>query len=59
MEKNIVEAGRQATDDNMAHAHCMLDTQGYKRNMHRFSAAETMVPSAHQYYVTRTLSVVL
>jgi len=21
---------RQATEDNMAHAHCMLDTQGYK-----------------------------
>jgi len=20
----------QATDDNMAHAHCMLDTEGYK-----------------------------
>jgi hypothetical protein len=20
----------QATDENMAHAHCMLDTQGYK-----------------------------
>jgi len=20
----------QATDDNMAHAHCMLNTQGYK-----------------------------
>ena len=23
----------QATDDNMAHAHCMLDTQGYKRTL--------------------------
>jgi hypothetical protein len=22
----------QATDDNMVHAHCMLDTQGYKHN---------------------------
>jgi hypothetical protein len=21
---------RQATDDNMAHVHCMLDTKGYK-----------------------------
>ena len=25
--------GRQATDDNMAHAHCMLDTSGYKRTL--------------------------
>jgi hypothetical protein len=25
MWKNIVEAG-QATEDNLAHAHCMLDT---------------------------------
>ena len=25
MWKNVVERG-QATDDNMAHAHCMLDT---------------------------------
>ena len=23
---------RQATDDNMAHVHCMLDDYGYKRN---------------------------
>jgi hypothetical protein len=27
--KKYCRAG-QATDDNMAHAHCMLDTQGYK-----------------------------
>jgi len=24
---------RQATDDNMAHAHCMLDTQFYKHTL--------------------------
>jgi hypothetical protein len=35
---------RQATDDNMAHAHCMLDNSGYKYtlricNTHCFSAA--------------------
>jgi len=32
-ENHIVEKYRraeQATDDNMARAHCMLDTQGYK-----------------------------
>ena len=28
MWKNAVE--RYATDDNMPHAHCMLDTYGYK-----------------------------
>ena len=28
--KNIIEPG--STDDNMAHAHCMLDTQG--KNTH-------------------------
>jgi len=37
----------QDTDENMAHAHCMLDTQGYKNtlrlcNAHCFSTA-TMV----------------
>ena len=26
---NVKNRGRQATDDNMVHAHCMLDTQGY------------------------------
>jgi len=29
MWENAVERG-QATDDNMAHAHCMLDNPGYK-----------------------------
>jgi len=30
MWKNIVEPDRQTTDDNVAHAHCMLDTKYYK-----------------------------
>ena len=28
-EKKL-NTGGQATDDNMAHYHCMLDTKGYK-----------------------------
>jgi hypothetical protein len=37
----------QATDDNMAHAHCMLDTKGYKQslkisNAYCFSTATTV-----------------
>jgi len=32
MWKKIGRAG-QATDDNMAHAHCMLDNQGYKHTL--------------------------
>jgi len=43
MWKNMVKRG-QATDDNMAHAYCMLDIQGYKHtiticNKHGFSTA--------------------
>jgi len=30
MRKNIVGSG-QATDDNMAHVHCMLDTHIYQQ----------------------------
>jgi hypothetical protein len=42
---------RQATDDNMAHAHCILDNQGYKftrriRNIYWFSTA-TMFARTH------------
>ena len=39
----------QATDDNMAHAHCMLDNQGYTHtiyNTHCFSTA-TMIARTH------------
>jgi hypothetical protein len=27
---------RHATDDNMAHAHCMLDTHGYKYTLSEY-----------------------
>ena len=33
MWKNIVQAGRQATDDSMTHVHCMLDTQVYRHTL--------------------------
>jgi hypothetical protein len=36
-EEKYIKAGR-ATDDNMANAHCMLDTQGYK---HKLSICNT------------------
>jgi len=47
MWKKYCTAG-QATDDNMAHAHCMLDTYGYKHtlriyNTYRFSTATKVV----------------
>ena len=43
--------GWQATDDNMAHAHCILDTYGYKHtlricNTNYFSTAK-MVARTH------------
>jgi hypothetical protein len=43
----------QATDDKLAHAHCLLDTQGYKHtlricNTYCFSTA-TMVARTHHY----------
>ena len=47
----------KATDDNMAHAHCMLDTQGYKHtlricNAYCFSTT-TMVPRTRLYVTSR------
>jgi hypothetical protein len=33
MRKNVAQPEGQATDDNMAHAHCMLDTKGYKQTL--------------------------
>ena len=51
----------QATDDNMAHEHCMLDNQGYKHslricNTYCFYTA-TMVTRTHlNVYVMRILS---
>jgi len=49
MWKNIVEPER--SHDNMAHAHCMPDTLGYKhtlkiRNTYTFST-KTMVTQKH------------
>jgi len=40
----------QATDDNMTHAHCVLDTQGYKWthrfwNNHCFSTTTVVEPT--------------
>ena len=62
MERYCIAA--QATDDNMAHAHCRLDTQGYKH-----THSEYVIPLAFplqqwlherpQSYVIRTLPVLL
>jgi hypothetical protein len=51
------------TDDNMAHAHCVLDTQGYKYTFRMYntycsSTARTICTSAPQCYVVPTLPVV-
>jgi hypothetical protein len=46
----MVQPGR--TQDNMAHAHCMLHTKGYKHtlcNTYYFSAT-TMVARTHRNY---------
>jgi hypothetical protein len=48
MWKNIVEQGSQNMK-NMAHAHCILDTSGYKHalatcNTHCFSTTTTVMP---------------
>ena len=40
----------QTKDDNMAHAHCMLDTQGLKHILgmcYIYSSTATMVPKTH------------
>ena len=44
----------QATDDNMAHAHCMLDTQGYKHTLticdsNCFSTAKMVARTRHNF----------
>jgi hypothetical protein len=51
----------KVTDDNMAHAHCMLNTQGYKQtlricNTYCFPTATMVVQKPH-FYVIRTLTV--
>jgi hypothetical protein len=50
----------QATDDNMAHAHCMLDTRGYKHtltlcNTYCFSTV-TMVSRKHHSVTSHELN---
>jgi len=52
----------QATDDNTAHAHCMLDTLGYKHtltiwNTYCFFHCNSCCTAAPQCYVTRTVTV--
>jgi len=52
----------QATDDNMAHAHYMLDTESYLHtlricNIHCFSATHSDCTNAPQCDVTRRLPV--
>jgi hypothetical protein len=52
----------QATDDKMAHAHCVLDTQGYKHilrtcNTYFFSMATINARTRPQCYVKRILPV--
>jgi len=53
----------QATCDNMAHAHCMLDTYGYRHTLRICNIIEFPVQqwlqNAPQYYVMRTLPVML
>jgi hypothetical protein len=56
MCKYIVEPGRQATDDNMTHAHCMLDTLGYKQTVricktYRFSTGTGVAKNTSQCFV--------
>jgi len=54
----------QATDDNMAHAHCMLDNQGYK-NTHKtcntfcFFHCKNSCTNVPECHVIHTLSVCL
>jgi hypothetical protein len=52
---------RQATDDNMAHAHCMLDMWGYKHalticNTYCFSTATTIALTRPQLLVSKEFS---
>jgi len=52
----------QATDDNMAHAHCLLDTKGYKRALricdtYCFSTATVVARTLQTVTLYRTLFV--
>ena len=56
---DIVEkycSARQATDGNMMHAHCMLDTQGYNHTL-RIWHCNNRYSNAPECSVIRTLSV--
>jgi hypothetical protein len=62
MWKNLQQEG--ATDDNMAHAHCNLDTEGYEHtlricNAHRFTTATMVNTNTSRCYVIRALSLSL
>jgi hypothetical protein len=49
---------RQATDDNMAHVHCMLDTLGYKRTLRKCNSyCSTTTTMVAQKYLNVTLYV--
>jgi hypothetical protein len=47
----------QATDDNMAHAHCMLDTNTQSEYVVSVFHGNNSCTNAPQCYVTRTLPV--
>ena len=51
----------QTTDDNIAHVHCMLDTQGYKHTLTIFllSHHNNAYTNAPKCYITSQLSVSL
>ena len=56
-------SAQQATDDNMAHAHCMLDTKGYKHTLRlcktrSFSTATMSARTLLSINVVRPLTVV-
>ena len=62
MWNNIAERGRTHKQYKTLHAHCMLDTQGYKHtlricNIYCFSPAAAGYPNAYQQYEIRTLPV--
>jgi hypothetical protein len=45
----------EATDDKMVHAHCTVDTEGYKYTLRLLFHCNNGCTSAPQYYVIRTL----
>jgi hypothetical protein len=49
--------GEQTTDDNMEHAHCMLDTNTKSEYVISIFHGKNVCTNAPQYYATRTLPV--